>query len=187
VQAVADRQEPDDEALVAAFVAGEVSAFDQLYARWAPRVTGYAARMLGRQEDAEEVCVETFTRVVEHRWREVGVFRSWLFTVAHRACLERLRRRALTDRVLALFGRTAEAAAESPEGALLRDERGARLERAVAALPPKHRSTLLLCCSQGLSAREAGAVLGLTEQQVRSQLSYARRLLREQLDSEEAS
>ncbi|MEZ4241094.1 MAG: sigma-70 family RNA polymerase sigma factor [Myxococcota bacterium] len=174
-----------DEALVAAFLDGDRGAFDALYARWAPRITGYARRMLGRQEDAEEVCVETFTRVVEGRWRASGAFRAWLFTVAHRLCLERLRRRTLTARVLSLFGAAPAPAPEGPEGALLQDERAAHLERAVAALPHRHRATLLLVSSQGLSAREAGEVLGLSDQQIRSQLSYARRLLREQLGEEE--
>lgn len=175
-----------DEELAAAFARGDVGAFDRLYARWAPRITGYALRMLGRREDAEEVCVETFTRVLEGRWRAEGAFKSWLFTVANRCCLERLRRRTVTDRVLSLFGATSRPAdADSPELALIQDERERRLARAIAGLPHEHRAALLLTCSQELSAREVGAVLGLTDQQVRSQLSYARRLLRERLGEED--
>jgi RNA polymerase sigma-70 factor (ECF subfamily) len=181
-----DPADPDDadQALALAFAAGRPDAFDPLYRRWAPRVTGYALRMLGRREDAEEVCVDTFTRVVEGRWRTSGSFRAWLFTVAHRACLERLRRRRLTERVLALFG-AAPRDQDSPELAILRDERDQRLEAAIGELSHEHRAALLLVSSQGLSAREAGEVLGLTDQQVRSQLSYARRLLRERLGESE--
>lgn len=174
-----------DDALATAFAHGEARAFDLLYERWAPRVTGYAHRMLGRAEDAEEVCVETFSRVLERRWRVGGSFRAWLFTVAHRLCIERLRRRALTDRVYRLFGAADPRAAPTPEGLLLTDERDRRLAQALDALPAEHRATLLLSLAQELSAREIGEVLGRTDQQVRSQLSYARRLLREQLGAEE--
>jgi RNA polymerase sigma-70 factor (ECF subfamily) len=179
------RDEPADEALAAGFAAGDGAAFDRLYARWAPRVTGYAQRLVGRPEDAEEVCVETFTRVLEGRWRATGSFRSWLFTVAHRSCVERLRRRARRDRLLALFRAGTPPEPESPEGLLLTTERERRFDAALQALPTEHRATLLLSCSQELSAREVGEILGLTDQQVRSQLSYARRLLREKLGTEE--
>src|SRR5262249_21659542 len=138
---------PDD-GLEAAFAAGEEGAFEALYRRWAPPVTGYALRMLGRREDAEEVCVETFTRALEGRWRSTGSLRSWLFTVAHRACLERIRRRRLTDRVLALFGAGRSHDDDSPEVAVLRDERDQRLERAIGELPPEHRAAILLSTSQ---------------------------------------
>lgn len=180
---VAARGTPDEE-LLAAWTSGDERAFDALYERYSGRVTGYAWRLLGRREDAEEVCVETFTRIVEGRWRDEGVFRAWLFTVAHRCCLERLRRRTLTDRVLSLFGASPRPNPESPESELLRDEQGQQLHLAIGRLPIEHRATLLLTCAQELPAREVGTVLGLTEQQVRSQLSYARKLLREQLTPE---
>jgi RNA polymerase sigma-70 factor (ECF subfamily) len=172
-----------DDVLVERWKGGEERAFELLYDRYAGRVTGYAQRMLGRREDAEEICIETFTRILEGRWRNTGSFRAWLFTVAHRRCLERLRRRTLTDRVLSLFRTQPSAEAASPEGALLQSEQGQHLERAIASLPPEHRATLLLTCAQELSSREVGEVLGLTDQQVRSQLSYARRLLRERMES----
>jgi RNA polymerase sigma-70 factor (ECF subfamily) len=171
-----------DDALVARWKEGEERAFELLYERYAGRVTGYAQRMLGRREDAEEICIETFTVILEGRWRNTGSFRAWLFTVAHRRCLERLRRRTLTDRVLSMFRAQPEAQPASPEGKLLLSEQGAHLEKAIASLPREHRATLLLACAQELSAREVGEVLGLTDQQVRSQLSYARRLLRERME-----
>lgn len=174
--------EPADEALAASWKAGDERAFELLYARYAGRVTSYAQRMLGRREDGEEICIETFTRIVEGRWRAVGSFRSWLFTVAHRCCIERLRRRTLKTRVLALFGARPPVEDGSPEMHLLHREQDRRLTEAIAALPPEHRAALLLHSAQELSAREVGAVLGLTDQQVRSQLSYARRLLRERLE-----
>lgn len=184
---VAERHPPPeeiaDEALVERWMGGDERAFELLYARYAGRVTGYAQRMLGRREDGEEICVETFTRIIEGRWRAVGSFRAWLFTVAHRCCIERLRRRSLKGKILAIFGAEAPPGAASPESSLLEREQDQRLAAAISGLPPEHRSAVLLHCSQDLSAREVGAILGLTDQQVRSQLSYARRLLRDRLES----
>ncbi|MCB9687147.1 MAG: sigma-70 family RNA polymerase sigma factor [Alphaproteobacteria bacterium] len=175
--------ERSDDQLLRAWSDGEDRAFDELYRRWAGRVTAFCLRMLGRREEAEEICVDAFARVVEGRARPQGSFRSWVFTVAHRACIDRLRRRTRTARVLSLFGRTA-ATALDPEEGLLRGERERALARAVDALPVDHRAIVLLAVVQELPAREVGEILGLTDQQVRSQLSYARRLLRDLIPEE---
>lgn len=176
--------DPSDETLVERWKGGEERAFEILYARYAGRVTGYAQRMLGRREDGEEICIESFTRIIEGRWRATGSFRAWLFTVVHRCCIERLRRRTVRGRVLSLFYTSDRSPPSSgPLGQLLASEQDEQLSRAISQLPEEHRATLLLSCAQELSAREVGAVLGLTEQQVRSQLSYARRLLRERLEA----
>src|SRR5687768_15750050 len=92
----------DDASLVGAFQRGEDGAFEVLYTRYGPRVTSYAARLLGRREEGEEVATEVFVKVVQRRWRPTGTFRSWLFTLAHRMCLDRLRSRERRRRLLSL-------------------------------------------------------------------------------------
>ena len=170
----------DDAALAGAYARGEAGAFDALYARYGPRVTTYCARLLGRREEGEEVATEVFVRVVQGRWRPTGTFRSWLFTLAHRMCLDRLRSRERRRRLLALFGRDEDPA--TPEDVLVIGERDRALQEAIGRLPAEHRAVLLLATTEGLTSPEIAAVLGTTDQQVRSKLSYARRLLREALE-----
>lgn len=169
-----------DAELVARWMQGEEAAFDALFARHRGPVLGYASRMLQRREEAEEVCLETFARVVEGRYRPGGSFRSFVFTIAHRLCLDRLRRRGRWARVRTLFGGPAPLD-PTPEAHALQDERCRRLDAALATLPEGHRSALLLYYKQELSSREVAEILGITDQQLRSQLSYARRRLRETL------
>ncbi len=173
--------EPDAR-LLERWSGGDERAFDELYARYAGRLSGYAARLLGRGELAEEVVTDTFLRLVERGPRE-GEVRAWLFTVAHRACLDRIRRRSRRERLLAWFGVT-PTAPPTPEQRYLTGEADRRLARAIDALPLEHRSALLLSAVQELPAREVGAILGLTDQQVRSQVSYARKQLRAALDAD---
>lgn len=167
--------EPDP-ILVERWSRGDESAFDVLYARHAPRLTGYACRLLGRAEEAEDVVTDTFLRWVERGPRS-GEVRAWLYTVAHRACLDRIRRRTRRERLLAWFGWTASAPDTPLEHAL-----GSETERvaalAIAALPLEHRSALLLAVVHELPHHEVAAILGLTEPQVRSQVSYARKRVR---------
>ncbi len=170
-----------DEALVASYRAGSQVAFAQLYDRYNARITTYALRLLSRREEAEDVCTETFVRVVDGRWKPTGNVRSYLFTVAHRMCLDRLRRRQRTARVLSLFGRRGSAAA-TPEDAVVLGERDHGLQRAVDALPAPHRAAVLLTYNEDLTAPEVAQITGDTPQQVRSKLSYARRRLRATLE-----
>jgi hypothetical protein len=58
---------PDDATLLARYRGGDESAFDALVARWGGAVKGYAIRMLGCRDQAEDIFVETFTRVAAAR------------------------------------------------------------------------------------------------------------------------
>ncbi|MCB9758487.1 MAG: sigma-70 family RNA polymerase sigma factor [Alphaproteobacteria bacterium] len=169
---------PDDAALLAAFLDGDDRAFESIYQRYRDPVTSYAWRMLQRREVAEEVATEVFCRIVRGACRPGGSLRSYLFTVTHRLCLDRLRRRSIADRAWRLIRVTPGPAPDSPEADALADEDRRRLERAIARLPESHRATVLLFYGQELPSKEVAEILGLEDHQVRSQLSYARRRLR---------
>ncbi len=174
-----------DEALAERFRAGDDEAFAVLYARWRPRAVSYALKIVHTPAVAEEIATDAFVTLVEGRFspkaRE-GSFRAWLFTVVQRRCLDTLRRRGTRGRVLPLLRE--EPTPPALEAAIdgLRDK--ARLEAALESLPVEHRSVVLLYYAQGLSSREVAEATEQTDQQVRSKLSYARRVLRRTLAQE---
>jgi len=173
-----------DEDLAHAWIAGDEAAFRTLFDRWRDPVLGYAWRMLRRREEAEEVCVDAFCRIVEGRWQPSGGFRAYIFTVAHRLCLDRIRRRGRWSRVRTLL-RADDGGASSPEAAAINDQRLNRLEKAIAALPDQHRAAVLLFYRQEMPSREVADILDMSDQQLRSALSYARRRLRKELNPAE--
>ena len=179
--------ELEDVQLLTQFKRGRDAAFDELVRRYGAAVKGYALRMLHSPEQAEEVYAETFLRVATARgaWEERGTVRSWIFTLAHRLCLDILRRRATERRhqVGVVELSTTWCASPSPEAQALLGEQAARLEAALASLAPEHRQVVLLRLLHGLSAAECAEALGMREDQVHSQVSYARRRLRELLDA----
>ncbi|MCB9680436.1 MAG: sigma-70 family RNA polymerase sigma factor [Alphaproteobacteria bacterium] len=175
--------EPDDEALVRAHLAGDPSAFADLWRRHHQALLRYAVRLVGRTEVAEELVGEAFLRIARGRWRPQGKVRAWLFTVVHRLCLDRLRRRSRWAVVRRLVGGDHDVG-PSPELPVLHAERDAALDRALDALATEHRAVVLLYYTEELPSREVADILGCTDQQVRSQLSYARRRLRELLEEE---
>jgi RNA polymerase sigma factor (sigma-70 family) len=144
--------------LFARLAAGEREALGDLYDLAATRLFGLALWRTGDPADAEEIVQEVFVRLAERR-DGLGEIRdplSWLFTVTHRAAVDRLRRRRV---------RAAEpiepcdylvAPATEPERRL----DAARAARELAELPPAQREVLYLHHFQGLSFAAIGAVVG---------------------------
>lgn len=134
--------------------------------------------------------MEAFTRLAgaARGWTERGTVTGFLFTAAHRLCLDLLRRRRTARRlhedVVELTA--SRAITPSPEARALFGELAARAEQAIARLPEEHRTCLLLCAVQGFEAAEAAGITGMTEQQVRSAVSYARKRLRRELGEDGA-
>ncbi len=157
-----------------------------LVGRYGTAIKGYALRMLHSPQQAEEVYVETFLRVARSRgeWEARGTVRGYLFTIAHRLCLDILRQRKVTREAVPHLVELAEARppAPSPEAQAVLREQAAQLEALLARLPVEHREALILRVVHGLSATETAETLGITEDQVHSQVSYARKRLRAWLE-----
>ncbi len=87
----------DDDDLMARTAEGDEGAFRQLVERWERPVHSFMARMLGSDEEAEDVCQEAFLRAFREapRYRASGRFRSWLFRIAGNLARSRLRRRRI--------------------------------------------------------------------------------------------
>jgi len=179
-----------DVQLLRDFARGRRQAFDPLVQRHGADIKAYALRMLRSAEQAEEVYVEAFTKLARQSqdWKDTGTVRGFLFTAAHRQCLDILRRRKTereaTPQLIDLERtRTFQ---PSPEATTMLGELADELERAVAELPEEHRQVLLLRTVHGLSAEETAAVVGLAPSQVHSRLSYARREVRGKLQRPQA-
>lgn len=180
-----------DDQLLTAFAGGREAAFTVLVERYGTAIKGYAVRMLQSPQQAEEVYVETFLRVAKSRgqWEQRGTVRGFLFTIAHRLCLDILRQRKVTRDAVPHLVELAEARppSPSPEAQAVLHQQAAQLEELLARLPAEHREVLLLRVVHGLSAAETAAALCLTEDQVNSQVAYARRRLRTWLEEAPAA
>ena len=118
---------PDPAELLRAVAAGDERAFERLYDLVAPRVYGLIRRVLRDPAQAEEVAQEVLVEV----WRMAARFdpargsaTAWIFTIAHRRVIDRVRsEQAATDRV-ARIGTVADTPYD-----MVDDEVSGRLER----------------------------------------------------------
>lgn len=193
---------PEDRVLVERARQGDVAAFTTLVSRHERQIYRLALRMLGNEQDAEEVLQEAFLSAFQKlgEFRGDAAFNSWIYRIAANSALMRLRRRRRTPETLATGEQTADelggpefgadGAYVSPprsdwslraDDALHNRELGAALEKAVANLSDDYRVVFLLKDVDGLSNEEIATSLGLSVPAVKSRLHRARLALREQL------
>ena len=87
-----------DEELVARSVGGDAESFNQLILRWERPIYALAYRTIGREEDARDVCQETFLRAFRALpgFRGQAKFSSWLYRIALNLCRDWMRRERRT-------------------------------------------------------------------------------------------
>jgi len=169
-----------DARIVAAVLAGDDGASNELFARHAPMVFRVARRVSGDAALAEDLVQDVFVRVFEclPNFRGDSRFTTWLYRVAVTTCLNGVRRPRRIRRVeVSIEDRTLSRGAER-EPLVLR----MALSKAIDDLPPSLRLPLVLFALEGLSHREVAGALGISEGASRRRVSEARALLRSALD-----
>ena len=177
----------EEAALVACVAAGDERAYRALLAAHLGPLNRYARRMLGDRDEADDVTQEVFVRLWTdaHRYRpETARLTTWLHRIAHNLCVDRQRR---NGRVSPVGDALPEGEAPGPEGDLAGAARVRRVREAVAELPERQRSALVLCHYQGLGNREAAEIVGVSVEALESLLARARRTLRRALEDEHGS
>src|ERR1700716_1049293 len=87
-----------DEELVTRSIGGDADSFNQLVLRWERPIYALAYRVIGREEDARDVCQETFLRAFRalNGFRGQAKFSSWLYRIALNLCRDWVRRERRT-------------------------------------------------------------------------------------------
>jgi RNA polymerase sigma-70 factor (ECF subfamily) len=173
----------EDSDLVERAGRGDRAAFEELYRRHRDRVYGLLWRLAGGDAAlAEDLLQEAFVRV----WQKLDSFRgesrfgTWLHRLSanvalsdRRIRLKRVQRETVLD----------EAAERTAMGD--RDVRAGQqmdLERAIAALPERARTVLVLYDIEGYSHAEIAELTDMAVGSSKAQLHRARKLIREGLE-----
>lgn len=160
--------------LVERAVAGDQSAFQELFRENAPWVYGRLRRMLGTRSDLEDLVQEVFVRAYRSlpSYRGQARFESWLKRICACVAYDDIRSRRNVPRLEVLETETTRASRdEDPE----RREAVRHLMRIIETLPPQNRIVLLLHDLEGYTAEEIQLVVGAKSvNTVRSRLRLAR-------------
>lgn len=172
-------RERADQLLVVRCQLGERAAFDDLIRRWSGSLHRYALKLSNDPELADDLTQDIWLRVIQGigRLREAAQFRPWIFGIAHRAFMDRLRIR---------YAMPADTGIDVEKIASI-DDIGADedIERALttsmALLPIVEREVLTLFYLEELSLADISDALRIPVGTVKSRLFRARTLLRKQI------
>jgi RNA polymerase sigma-70 factor (ECF subfamily) len=174
----------DERALVDACLAGRADAFALIVERHKRSVYQLCYRFVGNHEDASDLSQDVFLRAYRglRNFRGQSSLATWLYRIGVNVCLNRVS--VKTPAVEPIGERPIVDDREaSPADLLLRDERGARVRRAIAQLPRKQRVTLVLRAYHELSHQQIADVLGSSVGAVKANFFHAltnlRRILNE--------
>jgi RNA polymerase sigma-70 factor (ECF subfamily) len=148
---------------------GDPEAFAELYDLYADRLYRFARFRLGQVEDAEDVVQRVFLTVIENlpRYQHRGVpFDAWIFRIARNESIDLLRRRRPRDPLEAIAGRPATD--PGPEDRAVEAIELVAVAQALVELTDEQREVIALRYFAGLSAAEAGAVMGKREGSIRA-------------------
>ena len=146
-----------DEELVVLSTAGDTDSFNQLVVRWERPIFALAYRVIGREEDAKDVCQETFLRAFRalKGFRGQAKFSSWLYRIDLNLCRDWVRRERRTPMVTPLDADTEPAplngSLETAEELVVRRDLGRVITRAMTALSEEQRTTIVLKEYHGLT------------------------------------
>ena len=179
-----------DEELVARSIRGDPESFNELILRWERPIYALAYRTIGREEDARDVCQETFLRAFRAlpAFRGQAQFSSWLYRIALNLCRDWIRRERRTPIVEAPADvdmiELAEAAepSESIEDVIARKDLVRAVERVMARLPEEQRTAIVLKEYHGLTFQEIADMQDCPLSTVKTRLYQGLSVLRRQLE-----
>ena len=166
-----------DEQLMAGSLRGSMSAFEELYYRYAQRILGFTYHLLRDYQEAESITQEVFLKLL----RDSAVYdpsrrlSTWIYTIARNLCLD-----ALDRRRPGALGDGDQFTSMEPDPAAAADDRetAQQLRGAIDALPPFCREMVQLRVFERLSYREIADVVGCPESTARSRMNLAIKRLR---------
>ena len=171
----------EDIDLLNRYLAGEISAFDELVRAHEDRVFGICLRMMRDRDAALDAVQETFVTVFRKadRYQAKAAFSTWLYRVAVNTCYDQLRKakRRRTEPLPETVDPADPTSADPLHAAELRPD----IEKALAEVPVEFRSAVVLVDLEGLALEQASEILDVPIGTIKSRVFRGRKLLAESL------
>ena len=181
-----------DEELVTLAMGGDSESFNQLVLRWERPIYALAYRTLGREDEARDVCQETFLRAYRALpgFKGEAKFSSWIYRIALNLCRDWMRKKRRTPVMQAPEGvdladladrAAARGPVESIETLVAKRQLSQRVAVAMRTLPEEQRTAIVLKEYHGLTFQEIAEMQGCPLSTVKTRLYQGLSVLRTQL------
>ncbi|MEA3368947.1 MAG: RNA polymerase sigma factor [Candidatus Ratteibacteria bacterium] len=179
-----------DEELMMESKFGNREALEVIFHRYKVLLFNYAFRIIGNRADAEDVVSDIFLVLSSPKtiYTPKAKFSTWLYTVAHNACISRIRKRKKL--VYMWFKRKGDdtyteldiPSGQNPVSLNTEDKNViSQIKGAIKKLPLEQREAIILRVYQNLSYAEISEALGYSMSKVKVLIFRAREKLRREL------
>jgi RNA polymerase sigma-70 factor (ECF subfamily) len=171
-------QEADaDSHLVSRYLAGDMTAFDELMIRYERQIYRVCYRFVNNRDDAMDLAQEVFIKAFEHlaSFRQESSMKTWLYRIAMNHCINHVKKNArefveITDGI----GSTRASVHADMEEREQREQ----FRLLVKRLPPKQKAILELRIHEQLSYEEIARMSGRSISTIKASVFFALEKLR---------
>lgn len=174
---------------------GDVDAFELLLERYQQPMFAFVYKFCNNYHQAQDLVQEIFLKLIRSakNYEPKAKFSTYLYTFAHNACIDHIRRGkkrrhvSLSDPIHEEEGLTIEDTMKDeqpgPEKTLHQKTFQEALQKAVDELPQEQREVFLLREQLNLPFEEIGKVVGCLPSTAKSRMRYALQFLRQKLEN----
>lgn len=169
--------------IISRCMSGDVEAFEMLVKKYQPNIFSMSWNILQDREEARDVTQEAFIQsyLNLYRFDRSRSFKSWLYSIAYRKCLDRIRKKKSQTKFIKKMIKE-ERLSNEGENKERRIEDSEIFNPLLSKLNKKERAAISLKVNEGYSAREIGQVLNCKESTARVHLFNAKRKLKKFLE-----
>jgi RNA polymerase sigma-70 factor, ECF subfamily len=173
---------PDD-ALLELMQADDERAYLELYLRYRGVLYGYASRIIGENDQAEDLVQDVFMAFWDHRktLKISASLAAYLYSAVRYRFFDWVDKQRVRQDYVSGFDQWLERGTAPADSKLLTEELLVLVEETVAKLPYNMRRVFELSYKQELSHQEIAELTGLSNKTIRNNLSGALRALRKRL------
>lgn len=171
---------PDEQELVLQAQAGDLVAFEKLYARYNDRICRYLSRMVGNDGVGCELAQDTFIKAWEalRKLRDPSSFKSWLYRIATNLAYTHIQQEKQRKFIPWKEGHQ-ELSDLIMDGPEQRVEETELLRHALVRIAPMYRACLVLYVIEELPQRQIADILKMKESSVSQYVSRGKEALRQ--------
>ena len=166
-----------DAELVERYLAGDMTAFDELMIRYERQIYRVCYRFVENRDDAMDLAQEVFIKAFEHlgSFRRESSLKTWLYRIAVNHCINHVKKHSqefveVTEHIGSLPA--------SVQSRLEDREQREQLRRLVKQLPPKQKAILELRINEQLSYEEIARISGRSISTIKASVFFALEKLR---------
>ncbi|MFA8450431.1 MAG: RNA polymerase sigma factor [Bacteroidales bacterium] len=171
------KKENKEKELIEGCISNKRKAQKELYDKYSSAMFTIALRMSGNRDDAHDILQEVFIQVFNDikSFKRISTLGAWIKTITVRTSIRKIKKRIIFDDLT----EEKDLPQIKPDIHINMDY----LEKSINDLAEGYRTVFLLVEVEGYSHKEVAKLLEISEGTSKSQLFYAKKLLRKKLST----